>query len=198
MSRLLSLTLFLNLCSSASSVVRSSDLADIGPAPEVRLRDQRDRAFDLAKLRGKCVLVSFVFTTCNGTCPLTSARMAECRDALKAADLWGSGVEFVSITLDPAHDSPEVLALYSGIYHADPATWHFLTGEPGDVNRVVQSWGMWARRDAQGTLDHPSRVFLVDPQGRQREIYNLDFLTPGSVVQDVKGLLHESPIRPGR
>ena len=56
---------------------------------------------------------------------------------------------------------------------------------------MVASWGMWARRNASGVLDHPSRVFLIDPNGRQREIYSLEFLKPDAVVKDVKGLLDE-------
>ena len=169
-----------------------SPLADIGPAPRVKLTDAEGKPFDLEKLRGKCVLVSFVFTTCNGTCPLTSRAMAGCRDALKEASVWDGNVEFVSITLDPTHDTPEVLKTYSGIYDADPKTWHFLTGSTAEVDLVVAAWGMWARRNASGVLDHPSRIFLVDPKGRQREIYSLEFLKPEAVVKDVRGLLDEA------
>ena len=170
----------------------SSPLADIGPAPAVKLTDALGKPFDLASARGKCVLVSFVFTTCNGTCPLTSRAMADCRDALKEAGVWGDRVEFVSITLDPSHDTPGVLKAYSGIYDADPRNWHFLTGSAEEVDRVVSSWGMWARRNAMGVLDHPSRVFLIDPKGRRREIYSLEFLKPDAVVKDVRGLLDEA------
>jgi protein SCO1/2 len=168
-----------------------SPLAVIGPAPETRLIDARGRPFDLESLRGKCALVSFVYTTCNGTCPLTSAAMAKCRDALAKEGLWGEKVEFVSVTLDPAHDTPEALTLYSGIYDADPKTWHFLTGSDEQVGRVMRAWGMWARRDRTGALDHPSRIFLIDPKGRQREIYSLEFLDPEAVAKDVRGLLAE-------
>jgi len=56
---------------------------------------------------------------------------------------------------------------------------------------VLADWGMWAKVGPSGVLDHPSRVFLVDPQGRQREIYSLEFLTPKTVVQDVKTVLGE-------
>ena len=61
------------------------------------------------------------------------------------------------------------------------------------VERVIRSWDMWARRDASGVLDHPSRVFLVDPKGRRREIYNLQFLKPKVVVADVESVLAEGP-----
>jgi protein SCO1 len=174
------------------AVPSDSPLADIGPAPAIKLTDSAGKPFDLEKLRGKCVLVSFVFTTCNGTCPLTSRAMAECRDALKDAHLWGNRIEFVSITLDPAHDTPEVLKAYSGIYDADPKTWHFVTGSSREVDRVVSAWGMWARRNGSGVLDHPSRVFLIDPKGRQREIYSLEFLKLEAVVKDIRGLLNEA------
>jgi protein SCO1/2 len=117
--------------------------------------------------------------------------MAECRDELKKAGLWGTHVEFVSITLDPSHDTPEVLKQYAEVYEADPKNWHFLTGSTADVDRVIKSWDMWAKRNALGVLDHPSRVFLIDPKGRQREIYSLEFLKPTSVVKDVQNLIEQ-------
>ena len=166
-----------------------SVLADIGPAPGIALVDQSGRPFSLAGLRGKAVLVSFVYTTCNGTCPATTLRLSQARQALKAAGLWGGEVEFVSVSLDPARDTPEVLSAYARVYDADPAAWHFLTGPPETVARVLSDWGMWARVGANGTIDHPSRIFLVDPDARLREIYNLEFFTPETVVQDVKAVV---------
>jgi protein SCO1/2 len=164
-------------------------LAVIGPSPAVELTDQANRPFRLADLRGKAVLVSFVYTTCNGVCPATTHGLYRVQQALKDAGLWGSRVEFVSVSLDPVRDTPEVLAGYARVYDADPAAWHFLTGPPDRVAGVIAAWGMWARLGPSGTLDHPSRIFLVDPRGRQREIYNLEFLKPETVVQDVKAVL---------
>jgi protein SCO1/2 len=172
-----------------------SALADIGPAPEVALTDQAGKPFRLSSARGKAVLVSFVYTTCNGVCPATTHSLYRAQQALKEAGLWGARVEFVSISLDPVRDTPEVLAGYARVYDADPAAWHFLTGAPAVVARVVNAWGMWARFGPSGTLDHPSRIFLVDPKGRQREIYNLEFLKPETIVADVKTVLAESETR---
>jgi protein SCO1/2 len=167
-------------------------LADIGPAPEVVLVDQAGKPFRLSSLRGKAVLVSFVYTTCNGSCPATTHSLYRAQQALREAGLWGKRVEFVAISLDPARDTPEVLANYARVYNADPASWHFLTGTPAEVAKVLEAWGMWARVGPSGTLDHPSRIFLVDPKGRQREIYNLEFLTPEAVTADVKTVLAET------
>jgi protein SCO1 len=184
---LLSLSLALSLLSGASP------LADIGPAPPVALIDAEGRPFLLDYLRGKAVVVSFIYTTCNGSCPATTHNLYRVQQALKEARLWGDRVEFVSISLDPTRDTPEVLRRYAKIYGADPAAWHFLTGPPDRVAEVIASWGMWAKVGPSGVLDHPSRIFLIDPRGRQREIYNLEFLTPEAILQDVRTVLQESP-----
>jgi len=188
---LLSISLLLAMLSG------TSPLADIGPAPPVALIDAEGRPFQLDDLRGKAVVVSFIYTTCNGSCPATTHNLYRVQQALKDAGLWARQVEFVSISLDPARDTPEVLRRYAKIYGADPAAWHFLTGPPDRVGRVITSWGMWARVGPSGVLDHPSRLFLIDPRGRQREIYNLDFLTPEAVLEDVRTVLQENS-RPAR
>jgi protein SCO1/2 len=169
----------------------TSHLADIGPAPRTVLVASDGKPFDLAKLRGKVVLVSFVYTTCNGVCPLTTQALVGVQDKLKETKLWGKSVEFVSITLDPKRDTPRVLRDYARGFKTDPAAWHFLTGSPENVNEVITAWDMWVKSDSNGVLDHPSRAFLIDQRGRQREIYNLEFLTPESVVDDVRSLIGE-------
>jgi protein SCO1/2 len=169
---------------------RPSPLADIGPAPRTVLVDSAGKPFDLTSLKGKIVLVSFVYTTCTGVCPGTTQALIRIQDALKEAKLWGTSVEFVSITLDPKHDTPEVLRQYAGLFGADLAAWHFLTGSGPRVEQVITAWGMWVKPGPAGALDHPSRIFLLDPKGRQREIYNLEFLKPSDVLNDVLGLSH--------
>lgn len=172
-----------------------SRLADIGPAPETVLVDARtEQPFRLADLQsqGKAALVSFVYTTCNGSCPATTHTMYRVQEELKRRGLWGDRVALVSISLDPKTDRPEILSRYAEIFGADPSGWHFLTGDPKPVAEVIAAWDMWARIGPSGTLDHPSRIFLVDPNGRQREIYNLQFLDPESVVADIQLVLDEA------
>lgn len=193
---LLRLALLVLVADRAAPAGGASPLADIGPAPAVVLTDAAGKPFDLARLRGKAVLVSFVYTTCGGTCPATTYTLTRVRRALERAGLWGKRVEFVSITLDPARDRPEVLAEYARIYDADPGTWHFLTGPADAVARVIAAWDMWVKPGPAGALDHPSRIFLLDPVGRQREIYSLEFLRPAAVVGDVESVLSEWSGRP--
>lgn len=174
----------------------SSPLADIGPAPRTVLMDADGKPFDLASLKGKVVLVSFVYTTCTGTCPGTTQAMIRVRKTLDEAHLWGESVAFVSITLDPRRDTAETLRQYARVFRANDPSWHFLTGQPEKVAAVIADWDMWVKELPNGALDHPSRVFLLDPRGRQREIYNLEFLTPAAVLRDVRWLLDESSSPP--
>ncbi len=169
-----------------------SRLAVIRPAPDFTLTTQDEKSLRLSDLRGRVLLVGFVFTTCNGSCPATTHRMGQVQQALAARGLTKDGrVHLLSITLDPARDTPEVLRDYMRLYDAEPASWTFLTGPRERVEKVVAAWGMWARPAANGQLDHPSRVFLVDTRGRVREIYNLDYLKPAWVVEEMEMLLEE-------
>ncbi len=139
-----------------------------------------------ADLQGKVLLVSFIFTTCNGTCPATTHRMAKVRQLVPDKD-----VVFLSITLDPVRDTPEALRNYIRLYDLDVSHWHFLTGPPETVAKVIADWGMWAKPAPNGQLDHPSRIFLVDRKLRVREIYNVDLLRPADVAEDIAELRKE-------
>ena len=186
---------FLSLCLLAPG---ESRLAVIRPAPDFSLTTQAGEPLRFADLKGKVVLVGFIFTTCSGSCPATTHRMGQVQQELKARGLLKDDrVRLISITLDPERDTPDVLRNYMRRYDADPASWSFLTGPPAEVRRVVSAWGMWAKPAPNGQLDHPSRVFLVDRRGRVREIYNLDFLKAPWVVEDIELLLRaEERVKP--
>lgn len=168
------------------------ELAVVDRAADFKLINQDEKSCSLSDYRGKVVLVSFIFTTCSGSCPATTHRMGQIQGDLKRQGLLDGGrVHLLSITLDPKRDTPDVLRRYMNIYDADPRSWSFVTGDPGAVQKTVAAWKMWARPSENGQLDHPSRIFLVDQQGRIREIYNLDFLKSPWVIEDVKLLLRE-------
>lgn len=168
-----------------------SRLAVIRKAPDFALVEAGGGKETLHRRRGKVVLVSFVFTTCSGACPATTHRLAKVQQELARHPALKGKVQLVSITLDPERDTPAVLRRYRDLYELDPANWSFVTGPPADVKNVIAAWGMWARPAANGQLDHPSRVFLVDPRGRVREIYNLDFLRLPWIIDDIRLLLSE-------
>jgi len=189
---MLPIVLLTFVLSSESVAQPASRLAVIANAPDFALKTQDGKNLSRSELNGKIVLVSFIFTTCNGTCPATTHRLASIQQELKARGLEkDSHVQLISITLDPARDKPDTLKGYMRLYDLDPSNWSFLTGTVVQVNKVLEGWGMWSRPAANGQLDHPSRVYLMDGLGRIREIYNLTFLKPGWVCEDIELLLKE-------
>ncbi len=175
----------------------SSDEARLGvirTPTDFTLTAQDDKSFRLSSLRGKVVLVSFVFTTCNGSCPATTHRMDLAARALAKAGL-SEKVHLLSISLDPARDTPAVLRDYMRLYDIEAKRWTFVTGTQKEIDEVLADWGMWVRPAANGQLDHPSRVFLLDPRGRVREIYDLQYFRPSWVREDAQFLLKESDKR---
>ena len=164
----------------------SSPLADIGPAPEVKLIDAEGKAFDLAKLRGKVVLVSFVFTTCAEACPLITAQLARTQGRVRSEKL-DARVRFVSITLDPLTDRPEMLRRYADSYGIDLASWHLLTGASDDVSRVIRAFGLNAL--ARERSVHGSLVVLVDAEGRIAERRTDLELDPDRLLASLRRIL---------
>src|SRR5947209_11736269 len=99
----------------------SSRLAVIQPAPHFTLTTQDGAKLSSSDLKGKVLLVSFIFTTCNGTCPATTHRMSQIQEELKTRGLFKDDrVRLLSITLDPVRDTQEVLRDYMNMYDADP------------------------------------------------------------------------------
>ena len=119
-------------------------LAKIGPAPEFTLTSTDGGRLSLGDLRGRVVAVTFIYATCTDTCPLLTAKMAGMQKRLGPD--FGPKVRFVSITVDPERDTPQVLAQYARNHGADPAGWAFLTGTPAEIGDVGRLYGIFARK----------------------------------------------------
>ncbi len=128
---------FFLLLQRAGGPAGSGAAAPFGPAPSFALIDQLGRPVSDADLRGKVVVTDFIYTTCTDICPAITAQMAALRTRLAEEGLLGDDVMLVSISVDPARDTPEVLRAYSEPFGADAATWRFLTGDEASIRRVV-------------------------------------------------------------
>ena len=148
----------------ARSPSLASALVDSDPAPGFSLLDQAGRSVSLSDLSGEILVVDFIFTRCPGPCPIMTARHVELQRLL--APELRERVHFVSISLDPAFDTPEVLTAYAQARGADLARWSFLTGPEADVAEVVRRWGVGTLRAPDGNIDHALATFLVDGRGR--------------------------------
>jgi protein SCO1/2 len=133
------------------------------PLPSFALTNQTGRVIRSEELRGRAVVIGFIFTSCHDVCPLVTAQLARAQAETKSAGL-SSTVRFVSITVDPGIDTPDVLQRYATSFGADPATWDFLTGHPDEVARVVRAMGVFVMND-RGRVGHGTVVLFVTPRG---------------------------------
>jgi protein SCO1 len=151
--------------------------------PDVSLIDQHGSAVSLASLKGKPVLIDFIYTSCASTCPMLTAKMAAI--AHKLGPALGADVRIVSITLDPEHDSPAELAKYAQSHDASDAGWIFLTGPPAKIDQVLALFKLRRTRESDGSITHSIEAFLLGPDGRQIRQYNALDVSPDAVAADV-------------
>ena len=107
-------------------------------------------------IRGKTVVISFIFTGCSDLCPLTTARLAEVRDRL--GDAVGRDIFFISLTVDPEHDTPERMKAFADAFHAEVPGWRFVTGKPEDINLINRRFG--DRSAERGLSDHRNEIVI--------------------------------------
>ena len=140
-------------------------LDDLGPLPPFSLTAQDGAVVSRDTFAGHVVVADFFFTTCPDVCPLLSAHMAEVATRYATAD----DVRLVSITVDPATDTPGVLATYGARYGAVPDRWYFLTGPVDTVKAVVvEGFKQAMVPSAAGGVLHGERFVLVDKRGHLR------------------------------
>ena len=125
------------------------------------LKTQADRPvkFYSDALKGKVVLINFVFTQCGDACPLITAKLVQAKNEL--GDAFGRDVRFISISLDPQHDRPADLASFARKFDAAHPEWLFLTGEPRNVEQVVKRLGAWTEE-----LESHSTAIIIGSPGR--------------------------------
>jgi protein SCO1/2 len=151
--------LFLSAC------VQPKPLAIMGQIPQFELTSQTGQPFDSKSLDGHIWVADFVYTTCEGPCPMMSSQMHNLQTL--TAEL--PDVKLVSFTVDPAHDTPPVLAKYATHFKPDPNRWWFLTGETARLNDVALNG--FKLNSVDGSMSHSTRFALVDQKRRVRAYY---------------------------
>lgn len=160
--------------------------------PEFSLTERSGRTVTLADFQGKVWVADFIFTRCPNICPDLTRKMKDVRQKLDEAG--GEGIVAVSISVDPKHDTPKILADYADSFHAGPE-WLFLTGEPRDVYGLVTSGFRLAMADPDESVPgHSNRFVLVDAQGRIRGTHlGTEEGVVDALVRDALTLEREAP-----
>jgi protein SCO1/2 len=153
------------------------------PVPDFSLTDQTGKTVQLSRLRGEPVAVTFLYTRCPvaTACPLTTAKFSKL-DAMLAEKHFG---RLLTVTVEPEHDTPKVLADYAKHAGADPKRWSFLTGAPQDVARVASEFGVLYYPD-HGQVVHGLAVAVIDPDGKLATIYYGDSWQPEHLLRDME------------
>ncbi len=169
-----------------SACKRAPELQRFGQVPPFELVSQTGQKTTLADLKGHVWVADAIFTNCQGPCPMMTSKM---RGVAKEVESLAD-VRIVSLTVDPEHDSPEVLTAYAKEFQAKPAQWLFLTGAKEVLNQVSQDGLHLSKVD--GSLEHGTRFALVDKTGEVRGYYRpFEKAEMKKLVSDIRDLAEQ-------
>ncbi len=184
---------FLQSLKQMQGVRTGAELPVLGDVPAFRLEDAGGTSVGLSDLIGSVWVADFIFTRCQGPCPLMSARMAELQKELAPDEK----VQLVSFTVDPDFDTGEVLRNYGEKIGAKDGRWYFLRGEKERIFTLALK-GFFlpvgeGMEDPEHAVFHSTRFVLVDQRGRIRGFYEgMEASAIPALLRDIRTLLKES------
>jgi protein SCO1/2 len=164
-------------------------LAPGEPVSDALLIDQDEAPRPFSAFRGHRVAVTFIYTRCPLAeyCPLMDRHFAAVQKAIKSTPGL-SDVRLLTVTLDPAFDTPKILKAHAARRGADHAVWSFVTGEPTSVGDFASQFGLYVERADEKSADitHNLRTAVVDAEGRLVKAYSGNDWTPAQLVADLE------------
>lgn len=154
--------------------------------PPFRLTDEAGRPVTEADLAGRLTVVTFLFTRCPlpEACPLIAQRFREIQD--RTADAAPERrPRLLAVTIDPAFDTPPVLAAYGRAKGADPARWRFATGSPDQVAVLTRAFAVHVESNG-ATLDHTFATALIGADGRVVEVWRGNFWKASDILEALR------------
>lgn len=152
------------------------ELMDLGTVPALSLVDAEGRTFTEEALRGHPTIINFIYTRCDTVCPVVTQKMKKLEE--KTRDKRGEPIKFLSLSVDPEHDTPERLATYAAQNGLDFGRWKLVTGKLDHVKALIEGTFMGTMdlvgKQATGSPDimHSGYFVLVDSDLKIRGVYN--------------------------
>lgn len=173
--------------------------------PSFQLSDEFSKDFGSKELQGKAYIASFLFTSCATSCLKIVEKMKIIQKRIRGV---GKKIHLVTFSVDPEHDTPEILFKYARRQHANPYIWKFLTGKRGDVSKILVDGFKVPMGDRERTtrslpdeevelfdIAHSEKVVLVDRVGIIRGYYSLNEQDTNKLMIDVGLLINRSEWR---
>jgi protein SCO1/2 len=153
-------------------------------AQPIALHDVDGHPVTLSGQRGKYVLVTFLYVHCPDVCPLIAQNL---NAALEQLGAKRDRVRVLAVSVDPKGDTPAAVRRFIAQRHLVPQ-FRYLLGTPAQLKKVWAAWHVLAVRSAPGVVDHVAYTALVDPQGKERVLYN-SRVKAGQVLHDLHLLM---------
>lgn len=140
-------------------------------APDIKLIDQNGKTVTNESLKGKVVLINFVYSNCDESCPIMVHKFMDIAEEMKAE--LGKNLVLVSITMDPERDSAEVLKAYAEKLKADTSYWSFLTGDKEEIAKTLKTFNFFYQKNEDGSFGHSNGIVLLDKKGVWKYTFNV-------------------------
>ena len=165
---------------------RSPELAVGDPLPDIEMTDQHGETVHLRDFAGKPLAISFIYLRCvlPTYCPLLNRNFQIARGLLDRLGLQGQA-HFLSVSMDPQHDTPKSLAAYAEAFEADPSNWTFAAAPEDSLHRLGDAVGLEFQQQGE-VINHNLRTVVVDGQGHIRRIFRGNTWTPQELASELR------------
>jgi protein SCO1 len=160
--------------------------------PDQAFVDEHGKPRRLSEFKGRALAITFIYTRCPMPtfCPLMDRHFATLQKSLERDATLRTRVHLLSVSFDPAYDTPEVLRKHAASLGANPAMWNFLTGDRDEIDRFGMRFGVSVTREGANAdqITHNLRTLVIDRQGRLVKVYTGFDWTPDQILKDLEPL----------
>ena len=171
----------------AVSADRDTRLTEGDKMRPFSLTNQNGERISLDTFHGNSFVLTFVFTRCPvpNFCPRMSNNFEELQEAIKSGTGTLATTRLLSVTLDPAYDTPKVLSDYAGFHHADSKIWNFATGDEKAIDSLTRAFSVY-RQNEGGTISHGLATALINKEGKIDKIWRGNAWTPAEIIKEIQ------------